>query len=138
VILERESDRFRVPERAVFGPLRGSARRFPDRWAHLCRLSGRRHCKKSRQAAQVDHRHRKRKEEAHFFDPAPLHLPQDAVLLGITEDGLDEFSGELAQAVARVARGAAIDAAFAVGGVLRDMRGDVDLTAAGNEGLAVS
>ena len=75
------------------------------------------------------------KSSSTFFLLSPqLHLAQNAVLLGIPKDGLDELAGDEAQVIARMPRRAAVDTGGAVRGVLGDVRGHVDAPAAFDEG----
>ena len=74
---------------------------------------------KLRQATQIDHGRGEREQQLDLLEAAQLHLPQRAVLLGVAEHGLDELAGDLAQRVARVARGACIDPAGTPRGVPR-------------------
>src|SRR5205823_2400816 len=119
---------------------------------HLSRLSTPRHGavrrKQTGQAAQIDREHRQREHVADLTATTQLHLAnRAAVLLAIAEQRLDHLADDLAGEVARMARGASVDAALAprpfaglgviLVGVLRDVRGDVALAAARHETAGV-
>ena len=72
---------------------------FCARWTHLSRLSTRIECKKLRQPPQIHHRRGESKQQFDLRQSTQLHLAQDAVLLGVTEYGLDELAGELTDLV---------------------------------------
>src|SRR6266542_5213841 len=98
----------------------------------------------ARQTAQIDRQHRQREYVADLKPTTQLHLPyRAAVLFAIAEQRLDHLANDLAGGVARMPRGASIDAALAPGafatlgvvlkGILRHVRGDAELAASGHE-----
>ena len=103
---------------------RGRSRWFADRCTHLSRLSARLHCQEFRQPTQIDYRRREREEQLDLRQSTQLHLAKYSVLLGVTKHRLDELAGKLTELVSRVARRASIDATFAIGGVLGNVRRD--------------
>src|SRR6266513_6327256 len=97
---------------------------------------GARRRKQTGQAPQIDREHRQREHVADLAATTQLYLAdRAAVLLAIAEQRLDHLADDLAGEVARMARGASVDAALAprplagLGvifvGVLRDVRGDL-------------
>ena len=83
----------------------------PGKRAHLSCLSGSRQvslqCKQLRQTAQIDRQHRQRKHISHFRQAAQLDLPDGAaVLLAVTEQGLDHLADDLADSVTGLSGGA--------------------------------
>src|SRR6266536_35408 len=115
---------------------------------HPSRLStssyGRRHGQQAWQAAQVYREHGQREHIADFAATTQLDLADGAaVLLAVAKQSLDHLANDLAECVPGMPGGAPIDTAPAAGtlaslgvvlvGVLRYMRGDVDLATRGDE-----
>src|ERR671912_1365217 len=94
----------------VLGLDRGRFCSFTARWTHLFCLSAWIYRKQLRQAAQVNHRRRKREDEIYPLQPAQLHLAQDAVLLAVAEHRFDELARVLAKRISGMPRRAFIDA----------------------------
>jgi len=125
---------------AVSRPLAFDSPRFhleSGKRTHLSRLFTPRHGavrrKQTGQATQINREHRQREHVADLAATTQLHLAdRAAVLLAIAEQRLDHLADDLAGEVARMARGASVDAALAprsfagLGvifvGVLRDVR----------------
>src|SRR5580704_4872991 len=89
--------------------------------------------KKLRHPAQVDGGHGYSEYQLGALEATQLQLPQRAVLLAVAEDGFDQLANDLTHRVAGMARGALVDRAGAVLGVLGDMRRHPDSAAVGDE-----
>ena len=77
--------------------------------------------KKFGHPAQVDGGHGHSEYQLGTVEATQLQLPKRAVLLAIAEDGFDQLANDLTDRVAGMARGALVDRAGAVLGVLGDM-----------------
>src|SRR5512137_2098256 len=106
--------------------------RFGTPRTHLSRRSPA-FSEKFRHPAQVDGGHGHSENQRSAVEATQLQLPQGAVLLAVAEDGFDQLANNLTHRVAGMARGALIDRASAVLGVLGDMRRHPDGAAVGDE-----
>ena len=116
---------------------RGRLRSFCALCTHLSRLSTRFGCKQLRQSTQIHYRRGEREQQLDFRQTAQLHLAKYSVLLCVTEHRLDELAGELTDLISGVTRRASINAARSARGVLRNVRSDMDVAAAFDEGLGI-
>ena len=98
------------------------------------RCSGRRCERHSGDAYQVAGRHGELELVVDSLQPAKHGLANPADRLSPTEMFLDAFANDLAQAVARMARGASVDRASAAAGIVAgDVRRDFALAARSDE-----